>query len=192
MLSPSLLEEALEVLGQSLAEGSRAYELVAAGGGSLLLLGLISRSTADIDIVALVERGQYVKPVGLPRDLVEAAEATARVLGIRHDWINVGPADLLDFGLPEGFADRTVKRRYGGLAVHLAGRRDQVFLKLYAAVDQGRRSKHFEDLVALSPTREELLGAARWAMTHDPSTEFRQTLLGALIALGIEDADEVV
>jgi len=189
MLNPSLLDESLGVLGESIAERGLAFEIVAVGGGSLLLLGLISRPTADLDVVAFIEAGRYVKRAVLPVDLAEAAGATARVMGIREDWINAGPVALLDFGLPAGFADRTVERRYGGLVVHLAGRRDQVFLKLYAAVDQGPSSKHFQDLVALSPSREELLDAARWAMTHDPSPGFRSELLKVLAGLGDEDAD---
>jgi hypothetical protein len=133
----SLLGESLAVLGESLAERGVTFEIVAVGGGSLLLLGLISRPTADLDVVAFIEAGRYVKPAVLPADLADAARATARVMGIREEWINAGPAALLDFGLPAGFANRTVERRYGGLVVHLAGRRDQVLLKLYAAVDQG-------------------------------------------------------
>lgn len=129
MLNPSLLEESLAVLGESLGERGVAFEIVAVGGGSLLLLGLISRPTADLDIVAFIQAGRYM-PAVLPAELVDAARATARVMGIREDWINTGPAGLLDFGLPAGFASRTVERRYGGLVVHLAGRRDQVFLKL--------------------------------------------------------------
>ncbi len=189
MLNQSLLEESLGVLGESLAERGVIFEIVAVGGGSLLLLGLTSRPTADLDIVAFIEAGRYLKPSILPADLADAARATARVVGIREDWINVGPAALLDFGLPAGFANRTVERRYGGLVVHLAGRQDQVFLKLYAAVDQGPSSKHFQDLVALSPSREELLDAARWAMTHAPSPGFRSELLKALAGLGVDDAD---
>jgi hypothetical protein len=189
MLNQSLLEESLAVLGESLAERGVTFEIVAVGGGSLLLLGLISRPTADLDVVALIEAGRYVKPAILPADLADASRATARVMGIREDWINAGPAALMEFGLPAGFAKRTVERRYGGLVVHLAGRRDQVFLKLYAAVDQGPSSKHFQDLVALSASREELLDAARWAMTNDPSPEFRSELLKALAGRGVEDAD---
>jgi hypothetical protein len=117
----------------------------------LLLLGLISRATADLDVVALIEAGRYIRPSALPEPLREAAADAAGVMGIRPDWINVGPAGLLDLGLPEGFAERTVEQRYGGLIVHLAGRRDQVFLKLYAATDQGPQSKHFQDLIALDP-----------------------------------------
>jgi len=189
MLNQSLLEESLAVLGESLADRGVTFEIVAVGGGSLLLLGLISRPTADLDVVALIEAGGYVKPAILPADLADAVRATARVMGIREDWINAGPAALLDLGLPAEFANRTVERRYGGLVVHIAGRRDQVFLKLYAAVDQGPSSKHFQDLVALSPGREELLDAGRWAMTHDPSPGFRSELLNALGGLGVEDAD---
>lgn len=188
MLDASLLEESLAVLGESLGERGVAFEIVAVGGGSLLLLGLISRPTVDLDIVAFIQAGRYV-PAVLPAELADAARATARVMGIREDWINTGPAGLLDFGLPAGFASRTVERRYGGLVVHLAGRRDQVFLKLYAAVDQGPSSKHFQDLAALGTTREELLDAARWTLTHDPSPGFRSELLKALASLGVDDAD---
>jgi hypothetical protein len=189
MMNKSLLEESLRVLGEALAERDVTFEIVAVGGGSLLLLGLISRPTADLDVVAFIEAGRYVKPTTLPADLADAARATARVMGIRDEWINAGPAALLDFGLPVGFANRTIERRFGGLVVHLAGRGDQVFLKLYAAVDQGPSSKHFQDLAALSPNREELLDAARWAMTHDPSAGFRSELLKALAGVGVEDAD---
>jgi hypothetical protein len=189
MFNPSLLEQSLAILGESLADRDAAFEIVAVGGGSLLLLRLISRPTADLDVVALIEHGQYVKPGILPAELADAAHATARVIGIREDWINTGPAALLDFGLPAGFANRTVKRRFGGLVVHLAGRRDQVFLKLYAAVDQGPNSKHFQDLIALDSSREELLDAARWTITHDPSPGFRAELVKALAALGVGDGD---
>lgn len=189
MLNTTLLEEGLAVLGESLAERGVSFEIVAVGGGSLLLLGLISRPTADLDIVALIQAGRYIKPAVLPPELIDAARATARVMGIREDWINAGPAALLDLGLPAGFARRTVERRYGGLVVHLAGRRDQVFLKLYAAVDQGPSSKHFQDLRALGATREELLDGARWTLTHDPSPGFRSELLKALASLGVDDAD---
>lgn len=189
MLSPSRLEESLAVLGESLEERGVAFELVAVGGGSLLLLGLISRPTADLDVVAFIEAGLYVKPSALPAELVDAARATARVMGIREDWINAGPAALLDLGLPAGFANRTVERRFGGLVVHLAGRRDQVFLKLYAAVDQGPSSKHFQDLGDLRASRQELLDAARWTLTHDDSPGFRSELLKALASLGVDDAE---
>ncbi len=59
---------------------------------------------------------------------------------------------------------------------------------LVALVDQGP-GRHEADLLALSPSHVELLAAARWALTHDPSEGFRQELEAALRHLGVEDAD---
>jgi hypothetical protein len=59
-------------------------------------------------------------------------------------------------------------------------------LKLYAAVDRGPNDKHYEDLKALEPTQEELLFAARWTVTHDPSEGFRGELVQCLADLGVE------
>ena len=75
-------------------------------------------------------------------------------------------------GCPAGFVDRLERRRYGDvLAVHFASRLDQIHFKLYALVDQGS-GKHEQDLRALRPTASELLQAAQWARTHDPSGGF--------------------
>jgi len=137
----------------------------------------------------MVESGQYVKLRELPQPLLEAARDVGDALGIGPRWLNVGPSDLLDFGLPEGFAERTAVRRYGSLTLRLASRQDQLALKLYAAVDQGPQSKHLQDLRALEPKHEELVAAARWAVTHDPSAPFRSELTAALAALGMGDAD---
>jgi len=53
-------------------------------------------------------------------------------------------------------------------------------------VDQGA-GKHEADLRALNPTRDELLAAARWTRTHDPSEGFREQLVAALAYLEVED-----
>lgn len=45
------------------------------------------------------------------------------------------------------------------------------------------------DLVELRPDRDDLLDAARWATSHDPSRGFRSLLAETLCALGVEDAD---
>ena len=52
-----LLDEALQTLGEVLEARGIACELVAIGGSSLMLLGLISRPTRDLDAPALVEHG---------------------------------------------------------------------------------------------------------------------------------------
>lgn len=113
----------------------------------------------------------------------------ARTYGLADDWVNLGPGSLLDLGLPDGFVGRLERRDYGGLAMWLASRFDMICFKIYAAADQGFRSRHFQDLLELQPDREELLSAARWSSTHDPSPGYRSLLAETLRELGVEDAD---
>lgn len=107
--------------------------------------------------------GEYVKATPLPLPLLDAVRDVGEVLGIGADWLNAAPAALLDFGLPEGFAERTEIRDHGALTLHLASRTDQISLELCAAVDQGPTSKHVDDLRELAPTANELRAAAAWA-----------------------------
>jgi len=111
----------------------------------------------------------------------------ARDFGLPTEWLNPGPAGLLTFGLPEGFAERLERREYGaGLVVHLASRYDQIHFKLYAAVDQGP-GKHEADLRVLAPTEAELVAAARWSRLQDPSEGYAGVLRGALKSFGVTD-----
>lgn len=180
-------EEALLTLGKVLESRGFHYEVVAVGGAALSLLGLISRSTRDLDIVALVHDGRFVSAEKLPPELTRARDDVATTLGLPGDWLNSEPTQLLDFGLPEGFDKRMITKSYHGLTVHLAGRLDQIFFKLYAAVDRGPRSKHVDDLRRLEPTSDELRAAARWARGHDPSPEFHDMSCQALAYFGVED-----
>jgi len=186
MLTQDSLGAALAAVGDLLEEQKHLIEVVAIGGGSLLLLGLIERPTKDLDLVGLKVGEQVVKPVPLPAALSQAAEDIAKLMKLTPGWLNAGPASMLDLGLPEGFLGRTVRREYGGLVIHLASRYDQICFKLYAAADDSPRGKHFADLRELAPTPDELRGAAAWVITHDSSEGFRQILDQVLAALGVE------
>lgn len=181
------LEEALSALGQLLLDRGETFEVVAIGGGGLLLVGLITRPTKDLDLVALLEGDELRSIEKLPPALVEAVEDVARVFNLPLNWVNGGPASLLRFGLPEGFRERLDRRVFGGLGLFLAHRLDQIHFKLYAAADDRPRGKHHIDLEQLKPTREELLAAARWARTHDPSEGFAVMLGGVLRAFSVTD-----
>ncbi|MHB8492274.1 MAG: DUF6036 family nucleotidyltransferase [Solirubrobacteraceae bacterium] len=183
------MEEMLDALAQQLAAAGHHYELVVIGGSALLALGIIQRPTKDVDVLALREAGALIKADPLPPELLAAGRRVARDFDLPPDWLNPGPASLLDLGLPEGFAARLGSRSFGdALTVHYASRLDQIHFKLYAVVDQGA-GRHEQDLRALEPTTDELIQAARWARTHDPSPGFKQGLEGALRHLGIQDAD---
>ncbi len=187
-----LLDRVLLALGDVLEARGLTYELVVVGGSSLLLLGLLERPTRDLDALAIVEDGAYVRAEPFPLPLAQAVASVGRAFRLSDDWLNPGPTDLLRFGLPEGFRERTTLRRFGALTLHIAGRFDQVCFKLYAAVDQGPGSKHAADLHALRPSRDELLAAGRWSRTHDPSDGYRQALVELLAAFDVEAADELV
>jgi hypothetical protein len=186
---PIDFEEALATLGSVLEARGLAFEIVAVGGGALSLLGLIARSTKDIDVVAIVSDGDFKTADPLPLELSRARDEVAATLSLPNDWLNPGPASLLDFGLPPEFAMRLVTRRFAGLTLHLAGRFDQICFKFYAAVDHGPRSKHVDDLRRLKPTRDELLAAAAWARAHDRSPEFADMSRQTLSFFGVEEDD---
>lgn len=178
------LHQALTVLGNVLSDRHLHFEVVAIGGGGLLLLGMIFRPTKDVDLVALIDNGCFISAKHLPIPLLEAINEVGSALQLGENWVNTGPSDLFLMGLPEGFADRMSTHQYSGLILHLAGRFDQICFKLYASVDQGPHSKHFEDLKSLKPTQTELETAANWCKTHDVSTAFATDLSKALVALG--------
>ena len=184
------LEEALATLGEVLAERSQPVGVLVVGGSSLLLLGFIERPTADVDVVGLAVSSGYRKATELPEFLAEAVDEVGAALGLGSQWLNAGPAGLLDFGLPRGLEERVTIREFSALKVHLPARVDLICFKLYALVDQGPRSKHLPDLQAMDPTSAELIEAARWTRTHDPSVGFLGELRGALAHLGVEVGDD--
>ena len=176
-------------LGEQLALSRSRVELVVVGGSALLAVGLTVRTTRDVDVVALRSGDALLNPRPFPEALAAASDRVARDFDLPKGWLNAGPADLLDFGLPRGFLERLERREYGeALVVYFASRFDQIHFKLYAMADQ-TAGKHEADLVALEPARDELIAAARWTRTHDPSEGFREQLVAALAYLGVEDVD---
>jgi hypothetical protein len=189
------VERALATLGSLLDAVGPTFELVVVGGAALNILGFVSRSTKDVDVLGLCcapAGPDIVKVEKLPPELADAAAKVAADLGLEGDWLNVGPAGLLDWGMPTGFAGRLVRRQYGPrLAVHLPSRIDLICLKVYAAADTGV-GRHTDDLRALEATCEELQAGAAWAATHDPSPDFREMLQALLGYFGCRDASDAL
>ena len=185
--STAATEDLLHALADQLAAHGEHYTLAVVGGSALLALGLVSRATKDVNVLAIVEDRGLVSAQPLPAALLDAAHTVARDFGLSDDWLNPGPTSLLDLGLPDGFYERAQHRAYGpGLEILFASRVDQIHLKLYATVNQGA-GKHFDDLEALQPTEQELLDAARWSRSHDPSEGYRSVLARVLAHLGVDD-----
>lgn len=187
------IEKILAALGEQLdAFHAVIPDLVVCGGSALNILGLVSRTTKDVDVVAFAKSlpdGNMIisKAEPLPPALIEAAMKVGRDFNLPDNWLNPGPTSAVDFGLPEGLTKRVETKRYGTtLVIHFLSRYDQICFKLYASADQGT-GKHFSDLIALEPTAEELEEAARWSMTHDVSEGYRQTIKDLLKHMGHGD-----
>jgi hypothetical protein len=183
------VDQALSALGEQLAAVRRApIDILVCGGSALHALRLITRSTKDVDVVAVVattESGALSMSSAepMPAHFVEAAAKVARDLQLKDDWINPGPTSALQFGLPDGVLDRAQARTYGPcLTARFISRYDQVHFKLYAAVDQA--GKHYQDLLALRPSADELERAARWSMTHDVSDAYKGDVKRILTEMG--------
>lgn len=190
------IEKILTALGEQLdAINATVPELVVCGGSALNVLGLVNRTTKDVDIVAFAEKNErgnihLKKAEPFPKALLDAANKVARDFNLPEKWLNPGPTSALDFGLPDGLMGRVETRKFGkSMTIHFLSRYDQICFKLYAAVDQGM-GKHYNDLIVLEPTAGEIEKASRWSMTHDISESFRQSIKDLLKHMGHEDVAE--
>jgi hypothetical protein len=177
---------ALTLVGELLAAEGQEYAVAILGGAALNLLGIVERTTTDVDVLAFAtpnpggppEPGTLHEPPSpLPEPLERAVRTVARDLELDTHWLNTGPALQWRSGLPPGLERRVRWRRYTALWVGVVGRYDLVFFKLFAAADSsGPKSVHYQDLLALRPSREEFDAAAAWVRTQDASPEFAEIL----------------
>ena len=190
------IETILSALGEQLESSSvESVELLVCGGSALIFLGLAQRTTKDVDILAYIKRTNagdtsFIKAKQMNPEFIMASRKVARDFNLPENWINTGPTSAVDLGLPERLMERVTTREFGRkLTIHFLGRYDQIHFKLYAAVDQGA-GIHYDDLLSLNPTAEELEQAARWSMTHDVSEGYRQILKDLLNHMGHNNVAE--
>lgn len=182
MLSTNDIERALRAVGELLQSRDAPISVVVIGGAALHLLGVVSRTTRDVDIVAVTRepgaRDALTRPPDpLPTDLTWAIARVAEDFGLPEHWMNRGPAGQWDVGLPPGFAERIEWRRYGALDVGICARIDLIHFKLEAAADQpDANNRHFRDLVALEPTDDELAQAAEWVRSKNVGPDHHAVL----------------
>lgn len=184
--------DAMKLLnGRLKLAGASGFNLVICGGSALVAAGLLSRATRDVDVVALADdSGNLIDPEPLPQALVLAVHQVAADLNLPVNWLNNGPSSgdggIFRLGLPAGFAGRVQWKRVGSrLSIGLISRYDQIHFKLYAAVDRCG-GYHAQDLRDLDPCVDEMVAAAAWARSHDPSEGFFQALLWFLSESGYE------
>lgn len=181
------IEQALQRVGELLAAARERYAIVIIGGAALNLLGVVSRATRDVDILAFARRRGdrdwrlEAPPDPIPERLAAAIRTVGQDMGLAPNWLNTGPALQWKQGLPRGLAGRVKWRRFAALRVGVVSRDDLIRFKVYAAADDHPAGRHVRDLVALDPTDAELQAAARWVKTQDAGPQFPD-LVDAVIA----------
>ncbi len=183
----SKLDHALRLLNEQLGlADSPRTEIVVCGGSALIAMSLVARTTQDVDIVAMMRDGTLLDSEPLPDYLVKAAERVEQIMNLPHDWLNNGPAVQFKMGLPDGFGNRLHSVVIGDkLVVYYIDRIDQIYFKTFASADRG--GYHVTDLKQLSPTEEELVAAAKWCLTMDVSSGFRDILKEMFQKMGWPD-----
>jgi hypothetical protein len=171
-LSQQNLEEALQLLGNLLAtKKNESFWLVVCGGSALLAQKIISRSTEDVDILAMRNLyGGVIRAYPMPEALKLAAAEVADELSLRGNWLNSAASfhfpDL--HLLPNSFWQELENRDYGhDLKVSFVSRSGQIQLKLYAALNRAE-PRDFADLRALAPDAAETESSLRWIISSFP------------------------
>jgi hypothetical protein len=187
-LSQQNLEEALRLLGNLLAtRKGDGFWLVVCGGSALLAQKIISRSTADVDIMAMRDwDGGVDRAYPMPEALKVAAADVADELQLGGNWLN--SAASLHFPdlhlLPASFWQEMETREYGDyLKISFVSRSGQIQLKIYAALNR-TEPRDFEDIRALAPNARETENSLRWLIASFPILSHINRLPELLTYLG--------
>lgn len=77
-ITPDGLHELLAALGEQLALAGFPIHIVVIGGSGLAAIGMVSRPTRDVDVVAVLRNGALMSSEPLPEPLIAAAGVVAR------------------------------------------------------------------------------------------------------------------
>jgi hypothetical protein len=164
------INESLLLLNSYLNKKNERRSFIICGGASLLLQGIISRTTRDVDIVS--------PPID--KILEEAAISVANDLGLDPHWLNCGPETIAK-DLATGWDKRLIEVFIASnLTVFSISRSDLIFSKFWALCD---RQKDKEDLLLINPTPEELDIAVKLTITKDANPDWPEWVLRQSILL---------
>ena len=135
------------------------FDSVVIGGGALILMNIVNRSTRDVDCLD-PEIETVVK-----QSSIDFAKKFKQ-FNLIENWLNNGPITLCQ-NLPVDWRSR-LEIIYQGQSITLRtlGRSDFLKTKIFAYCD---RDIDLEDCVALKPTPDEISDAADWVYLQDAS-----------------------
>lgn len=183
--------QALAALGRKLEErGHQRISLLICGGAALNISGLLTRATADVDVLGRADEGPDLQDI--PGWLAPCVDEVAHELELEPEWLNNAASAVSGIGLPAGFLQRATRRSFGTrLEIAVASRLDLIALKCLAALDPKLGTKHLGDLVDMNPTSDEMAFATEWLLDRKTSREFRSAVGQLCDALGQTDLAKI-
>jgi hypothetical protein len=156
------MDAVIEKFDQYLSQRCLSFRAVIIGGAALIALGVISRTTKDVDCLF----------PEIPDEIKLASRNFAREnpdFDLIDNWLNNGPMSLVN-DLPGGWQERLVPVYAGeGLVLQTLGRMDLLRTKLFALCD---RLEDWADCIAFAPTAEELDGCFPWVTERDGNSHW--------------------
>jgi hypothetical protein len=188
-MNSSKADNMLSALGTVLEEQETApVDIVVCGAMALLLQGIITRPTRDIDGLGLVveEGGSLVlrKPL-MSSEFNAAVERVGSLFNEGKHWFSTAVRILHDdTELPADLVEMAQVRSYGSrLTVRLCSRRHMVCLKMWAAIRRGEPD--IGDLIEMRISEGEARAGAEWCLEQDK--EVLPDVLAVLEEVGHEE-----
>ncbi|MBI3535221.1 MAG: hypothetical protein HY072_07025 [Deltaproteobacteria bacterium] len=146
------VKKAIQELDRALLQEQCSIEIYICGGAALTLLGISTRETGDVDMVAKV-----VEPA-----LYQASKQVSKKLDYPDGWLNNKVNPIIE-QLPANWQKTATKVFEGkSLTVYSLSRQNLINLKLHACVEL--RAFDYLDLLALAPKLAELKKARRYCL----------------------------
>lgn len=159
-MKPVDIPKALSLLDQELAKMNLKAELTICGGAALIMMGVVSRETVDVDVIA----------DQIPDAVLTAAKLVAKKLKCREDWLNNRVSPLIQ-RLPVDWERHLITLFTGrAVTVRSISRQDLINGKLHAAID--RKASDYSDLIELKPTVAEIEIARRYCLWQAKSDTY--------------------
>lgn len=163
-----------EAFDKYLLNKNLEFSGVVIGGAALILMGVISRATRDID---------FLHPT-IPDEIKKASEdfaAAETQWKLDKDWFNNGPISLQK-DLPSGW-NMKIQSIFQGKSLQLfsLGREDLIKSKLFAYCD--RTQPDFDDLLKIKPSAFEIDEAFEWVVNRDQNPMWSSHVLNSFSEL---------
>lgn len=165
-MQPVDIPKALSLLDKELTNKKVKAELIICGGAALILMGIVSRETIDVDVIAKT----------IPDVVLDAAIIVAKKLKYREDWLNNRVNPIIE-RLPKDWEKHLVTLFTGkSVTIKSISRQDLISAKLHAAVD--RKAADYSDLIDLKPTAAEIDVARLYCLKQNKNETFEVWVSG--------------